>query len=294
LPSQNGAVRRERHERAWLEILNGERFPLSSSCPIGRASGNMIVLETGHVSRQHALVHLQNGGEFWLVDMGSSNGTFLNKRRIRKPVRLTHGDEIIVGDTRLTFQCPVDLAEEYQTTLAQRTIPLIEDVPCWLLLADIQDFTPLSQDADSQRLADLLGGWISTCKDLIESHGGAINKYLGDGILAYWSEEAALPRQIAETITGLKELQHRADLPFRVVVHFGSVAIGGLASMGEESLMGKEVNLVFRLEKLAGSLGVECGLSEQASAKLDGLVPGRKLGEYELKGFEGKVAFFSC
>jgi adenylate cyclase len=254
----------------------------------------MIVLETGHVSRQHALIHLQNGGEFWLVDMGSSNGTFLNKRRIRKPVRLTHGDQIMIGDTRLIFQCPVDLAEEYQTTLAHTTTPLIEDAHCWLLLADIQDFTPLSQEADSQRLADLLGGWISRCKDLIESQGGSINKYLGDGILVYWFEEVGLPRQIADTIMALKDLQHRSALPFRVIVHFGSVAIGGLASMGEESLMGKEVNLVFRLEKLAGSLGVEFGLSEQASIKLHGLVPARRLGDYKLKGFEDKIAFFSC
>jgi hypothetical protein len=52
--------------------------------------------------------------------------------------------------------------------------------------------------------------------------------------------------------------------------------------MGEESLMGGEVNLIFRLEKLAGSLAESCGLSETA----------RSLGEFELKGFEGKCAFF--
>ena len=63
--------------------------------------------------------------------------------------------------------------------------------------------------------------------------------------------------------------------------------------MGEESLMGGEVNLIFRLEKLAGSLGERCGLSETAYTKLEGLVPTRSLGEFELKGFEGKRAFFA-
>jgi class 3 adenylate cyclase len=76
-------------------------------------------------------------------------------------------------------------------------------------------------------------------------------------------------------------------------VHFGPVAIGGIASMGEESLMGGEVNLIFRLEKLAGSLGESCGLSETAHTKLEGLVPARSLGEFELKGFERKRAFFA-
>ena len=63
--------------------------------------------------------------------------------------------------------------------------------------------------------------------------------------------------------------------------------------MGEESLMGGEVNLIFRLEKLAGSLGEPCGLSETAHTKLEGLVSTRSLGEFELKGFEGKRAFFA-
>jgi len=51
--------------------------------------------------------------------------------------------------------------------------------------------------------------------------------------------------------------------------------------------------LIFRLEKLAGSLGEPCGLSETAHSKLERLVPTRSLGEFELKGFEGTCAFFA-
>ena len=72
-----------------------------------------------------------------------------------------------------------------------------------------------------------------------------------------------------------------------------AVDIGGVATMGEESLMGGEVNLVFRLEKLAGSLGEPCCLSERARTKLDGLVIPRSLGEFDLKGFEEKCAFYA-
>ena len=63
--------------------------------------------------------------------------------------------------------------------------------------------------------------------------------------------------------------------------------------MGEESLMGKEVNLTFRLEKLASSLGERCGLSEPAHAKLANFIPSRPLGEHELKGFQKKRSFFA-
>jgi class 3 adenylate cyclase len=63
--------------------------------------------------------------------------------------------------------------------------------------------------------------------------------------------------------------------------------------MGEESLVGSEVNLVFRLEKLASSLGEPCCVSASANVKLNGLVETRSIGEFEMKGFEAKCAFFA-
>jgi class 3 adenylate cyclase len=120
-----------------------------------------------------------------------------------------------------------------------------------------------------------------------------INKYLGDGFLAYWPDAATSPEEIAAVISAFKELQRKQWPEFRFVVHFGAVAIGGVASMGEESLMGSEVNLIFRLEKLASSLGEPCCVSDTANAKLHELVATRLLSEFELKGFEGKCAFFA-
>lgn len=84
-------------EEAWLEASDGKRHALHGSSSLGRSDANRIVLESRKVSRQHALIHLQNIGEFWLIDFGSSNGTFLNKRRIHHPVRLSDGDQITVG-----------------------------------------------------------------------------------------------------------------------------------------------------------------------------------------------------
>jgi adenylate cyclase len=175
----------------------------------------------------------------------------------------------------------------------ERTLREIENIPCWLLVTDIRGFTPLSRQMQSEDLDVLLGAWIFTCKEITENHHGIINKYLGDGFLAYWPDAATNPQEIMSVISALKELQRKESPEFRFVVHFGAVAIGGVASMGEESLMGGEVNLIFRLEKLASSLGEPCALSEAAHTKLGELVPVRSLGEFELKGFEGKCAFFA-
>ena len=280
-------------EGAWLEAGDGTRHPIRGSCSLGRTVANTIVLESPKVSRRHALIHLQNIGELWLIDFGSSNGTFLNKRRIQHPIRLSDGDQITIGDQVFTLRRPVAVSEEYKTDVVQRTLREIGNIPCWLLVADIRGFTPLSRHMQSEDLDVLLGAWIFTSKEIIENQHGIINKYLGDGFLAYWPDAATSPEEIVAVIFALKELQRKVWPEFRFVVHFGAVAIGGVASMGEESLMGGEVNLIFRLEKLASSIGEPCALSEAAHIKLGELAPVRSLGEFELKGFEGKCAFFA-
>jgi adenylate cyclase len=167
----------------------------------------------------------------------------------------------------------------------------IEEVPCWLLVADIKNFTPLSRDLLSEKLAMLVSSWLAMCKDVIEKHGGIVNKYLGDGILAYWPEKEGTGKDIVAVVAALKQAQTRRP-EFRFVIHFGSVAIGGVSVVREETLMGSEVNLVFRLEKLLGSLGESSAISDAAHTKLEGLLPLRLLGDYELKGFETKRGLF--
>jgi adenylate cyclase len=279
---------------AWLELPTGARHVIHGDCSVGRGAANTLPLDSPKVSRRHALLHVQNVGEFWLIDFGSSNGTFLNKRRIHQPVRLSDGDLITIGDTIFKFCQPQEISDEYKTIVAQQTLRQVENVSCWLLVADICNFTPLSRSLQTEGLEALLGAWLFACKEIIETHHGVINKYLGDGFLAYWSDTETTSEEIATVLSALKQVQGKGAPDFRVVLHFGPVAIGGIASMGEESLMGKEVNFIFRLEKLAASLGESCGVSDTARAKLEELVPLRSLGQHDLKGFEEKCAFFGA
>jgi adenylate cyclase len=62
---------------------------------------------------------MQNVGKFWLIRLGSSNGTFLNKRRAHQPVRLCDLDRIVIGDTEFTFRQPEAIPSEYQAAIAQ-------------------------------------------------------------------------------------------------------------------------------------------------------------------------------
>jgi pSer/pThr/pTyr-binding forkhead associated (FHA) protein len=82
----------------------GERVPIRGSCSIGRALNSNLVLNGDEVSRRHAQVQVRPPNEFWLVDFGSSNGTFLNDQRVGPPVLLHDGDKIEIGQFRLTFR----------------------------------------------------------------------------------------------------------------------------------------------------------------------------------------------
>ena len=276
-----------------MESQGRERSVIGGNCSLGRSLKSTVVLDSPEVSRRHAIINLQNVGEFWLIDLGSSNGTLLNKRRVHQPLRLCHMDQIAIGDTVFTFLQPEELSTEFRTTMAERTIREMANLPVWLLVADIENFTPLSRSMVSDKLATLIGGWVSACKEVIEAHQGMINKYLGDGFLAYWREDEKGAGDVAAALTALKQLQTKKPR-FRIALHFGLVAVGGMESMGEESLMGKEVNVVFRMEKLAGSLGIPCLTSAAGKDKLGAMVKAEPAGAHELKGFEGKHEFFSC
>ena len=272
-----------------IEAIDGSRIPIARGCCIGRGRANDVVIADANVSRKHAVIHPQNAGEFWLIDMGSSNGTFLNGRKLRQPTRVNDRDEIRIVEQTFMFRCPDHHVEHCRTTVAELTMRKVENTACWLLLADIENFTPLSENLMGEDLTVLLGGWINACKDAVERNGGAINKYLGDGLLAYWKLDTTGAPRVAAALSELHSLQGKRAPDFRVVLHFGLVCLGGVPSMGEESVIGREVNLLFRLEKLAASLRSNLAMSAPAAEALGALIVSRSLGRHYVKGFEHPV-----
>src|SRR6266478_5683760 len=105
-------VELDTEQGAWLEATDGKRLPIQGNLSIGRSPKNSCILDSPKISRRHAIINLQNVGEFWLIDLGSSNGTLLNKRRLHQPVRLCDMDQITVGDTAFTFRQPEEITSE--------------------------------------------------------------------------------------------------------------------------------------------------------------------------------------
>lgn len=280
-------------DKAWLEGNAGERFRVSGNCSLGRATHNDVALADSRVSRRHAIIHAQGEDEFWLVDLGSSNGTSLNGRRVSQPVRLRDHDQIRLGPFELVFRqpdAPGASATHCETT--QQTLVDIRTARQWLLVADIAGSTALNQRLPPDQLAVLVGRWFHDCREAVESRGGVINKYLGDGFFAYWPDAPAVAVAVADALGALRVIQDAGPPPFRVVLHYGQVFIGGAGTKGEESLSGPEVNFVFRMEKLAGGLGETRLLSDAAAAGLKPRLSCEWVGEQEVPGFAGKFLFF--
>jgi pSer/pThr/pTyr-binding forkhead associated (FHA) protein len=81
----------------------GETFLLEGDeTTIGRSPECDIFLDDVTVSRRHAIVRRGSGG-LEIEDLGSLNGTYLNRKRIESPARLSDGNELQIGKYRLTF-----------------------------------------------------------------------------------------------------------------------------------------------------------------------------------------------
>ena len=70
---------------------------------IGRVQGNDIVLPKGNVSKRHARIVLKDG-KFIIVDLKSTNGTYVNGRKITSPLVVKSTDKIYIGDFILSIE----------------------------------------------------------------------------------------------------------------------------------------------------------------------------------------------
>src|SRR6185295_5524683 len=72
-----------------------------SEVTIGRVQGNDIILPKGNVSKRHSRIVLKDG-KFIIVDIKSTNGTYVNGRKITSPLVIKPTDKIYIGDFILT------------------------------------------------------------------------------------------------------------------------------------------------------------------------------------------------
>lgn len=81
----------------------GRIYPLMEETSIGRAAGCQITLDDTYSSQIHARVFFRDGN--WQIeDMGSTNGTWLNRHKVTAPTVLKSGDVVQIGNTVMELQ----------------------------------------------------------------------------------------------------------------------------------------------------------------------------------------------
>ena len=80
--------------------LKGRAFDLQDELTVGRADKCHLILNDTYVSQVHARIFAK-GDTFMVEDLGSTNGTYLNRRRVTSPEELQRGDRVKIGKTVL-------------------------------------------------------------------------------------------------------------------------------------------------------------------------------------------------
>jgi adenylate cyclase len=289
-----------------------KKFPLmnETSWTLGRGTDSDIFFDDKWASRNHAILQVMDSGSFYLIDLGSLNGSFVNGRRVSIPVTLQSGDRLTLGQTEMQLVCPTaktlveteDVPTKQKSTVMLHTRRLIT-----VLVIDIRNYTGLTRQVEEQLLSQVIGTWFGNAGNIIRRYGSWVDKYIGDAVMAVWIHNTTdkavgrvAPAEMLQVLHALQALHTMSDelndkfpLPFRLRigagVNTGNAIVGqmGVGDRPEYTALGDTVNAAFRLESATKEIGVDIALGETTYAQ----IPSAELLKFQnhsvnLKGYD--------
>lgn len=176
-----------------------------------------------------------------------------------------------------------------------------------ILFADLRGSTALADSADPERSVAVINGYVRAFASSVLDHGGIIDKFTGDGVMAIFGAQggdaAAGAREAVDAALAIRERvarlsAERADageptLAFGVGVHHGEVVLGavGLPERSDYTALGDTVNTAARMEELTKELGVDIVVSA-AVARLLEQGSATRIGEAQIRGKAAALEVF--
>ncbi len=135
-----------------------------------------------------------------------------------------------------------------------------------VLFADIRGFTRISEHAQPEKIVGLLNRYFSAMTDIIFAHGGTLDKYLGDGLMALFGAPSATPQDASNALNAAVAMQRRVmginvelhqeglnEIGVGIGLHTGEATVGYIGSerRSEYTAIGDTVNTASRLESNA-------------------------------------------
>ncbi len=165
-----------------------------------------------------------------------------------------------------------------------------------VLFADLEGFTALSEHRDPEEVRDLLSNYFDRCRALIERHGGTVEKFIGDAVMAVWGSPVAREddaeravRAALSLMGAVSSLATEVGMPslrVRAGVLTGSAAVE-VGAESEGMVLGDTVNTASRLQSLAapGSVLVD-DVTRRAS---EAAIEYEDAGAHQVRGREQPV-----
>ena len=176
-----------------------------------------------------------------------------------------------------------------------------------VLFSDIRGFTTISERLPPEQVDEMLREYLTVMTEVVFRHGGTIDKYIGDGIMALYNAPYEDPEHALNAIRTALEFQERA-IPFSarweaklggsircgVGINSGDAVVGSLGSRqrNEYTAIGDTVNLAARLESVTKDHGVPIIISEYTYEYVKGRVPTREIDTVTVKGKSQPVKIY--
>ena len=182
-----------------------------------------------------------------------------------------------------------------------------------VMFCDMKGFTTLSEGMTPQGLVKVMNRYLSTMSEPIRRHGGVIDKYIGDAIMAYWGPPfvdetdegqfaclaavemikriGTLRKEVTELL-GVRVLPTECDV--RIGIASGEALVGSIGSeiMMNYTIMGDTVNLAARLEAANKLYGSRSLIAEATVAKTDDTIQFREIDRLMVAGQTQPQAVF--
>lgn len=180
--------------------------------------------------------------------------------------------------------------------------PGAEKTELSIMFTDIADFSVISEQMDSDELAQLMNEYFEAAIACVHETDGFLVKLIGDALFVIWNapiaqldhrERAARTAMLLQQrLVAFGATGKQRALRTRIGLHTGVANVGnfGSATRFDYTAIGENINLASRMEGLNKFLGTGVLATGETAAPLDGLVDMRMLGHFRLKGFQRAVA----
>ncbi len=175
------------------------------------------------------------------------------------------------------------------------------EVDVSLLFCDVRDFTGFASGADAQEVVAAVNRLFETLVPIIARHGGHVDKFIGDGLLAVFGAPEVFSDHADRAVRAAVEIAERVNggdselLSVGVGVNSGSVIAGSFGGAGRLnfSVIGDPVNVAARVEAATRKLGDDVLITDSTRELLKGRVELQPRGPQPLKGKDEPVDLFS-